>query len=354
MRSTKRTLASRPKAGEKKTIKYWADYQLDWESLIPALPARRYQITSVDALSAPGDAPKDFIADREYRSGHRSRRQRLEGYIAKVGAKFYPNESITEQLITRIGQIYGLKIADSKLRIVSGQVRFMSKYFLNSRSEQLTHGAEIYELSLGKEIYSELRDKKVESEFFTFQMTEEAIREAFPDFVAKIMRGFVEMLTFDALIGHNDRHPYNWGVIVPVLKSGAPRFSPVYDTARALFWNVPERRIPQMLSDQNQLDVYIRNCKAPIGWDGEQQVDFFRLIGLIWRYNEGYRLNIEKFLPDSPLGSSEKMFDTEFGMLMSAERRELIRRCLRLRRQRLCQAVDSFREVQIEAKEESK
>src|SRR5690349_15509497 len=124
-----------------KTIKYYSDYQLPWNTLIPRL--REYSIQTVDFLSMAGDAPKDFITDSEYRPGHRTRRQRSESYIAKVGSKFYPNESITEQLITEIGKVYGLKIADSKLRMVDRQVRFMSKYFLNRKAEQLTHGAEI-------------------------------------------------------------------------------------------------------------------------------------------------------------------------------------------------------------------
>src|ERR1044072_2729283 len=136
---------------ERKAIKYHADYQLDWNALIPRL--REYSMQKVDFLSIAGDAPKDFITDSEYRRGHRTRQQRSDSYIAKVGSKFYPNESITEQLITEIGKIYGLKIADSKLRVVDRQVRFMSKYFLNRKIEQLTHGAEIYEYSLGKENY---------------------------------------------------------------------------------------------------------------------------------------------------------------------------------------------------------
>jgi hypothetical protein len=215
---------------------------------------RHYTLEQVNFLSITGDAPKDFVTDSEYRPGHRSRRQRRESYIAKVGSKFYPNESIVEQLITRIGQTYGLKIADSKLRIVAGQVRFMSKYFLRRQAEQLTHGAEIYELSVGKEQYAALADTKQERDFFTFQMTREAIGYAFPDLQDTITAGYVEMLTFDALIGHNDRHPYNWGVIVPLRKKRAPRFAPVYDTARALFWNVPESRMAQMLQDPHQLE----------------------------------------------------------------------------------------------------
>lgn len=326
----------------KKAIKILADFQLNWASLIPTL--RRYELEKVDFLSIPGMAPKDFITDREYRPGHRGRGERTESYIAKVGSKFYPNESIAEHLVTRLGQVYGLNIADSKLRMVDGQVRFMSKYFLSRRSEQLTHGAEIFELCLGKENYAELAEKRAESEYFTFQMTAEAINEAFPGFEEEIVAGFVEMLAFDALIGHNDRHPYNWGVIVPLLKRGAPRFSPVFDTARALFWNVPERRIRQMLNDQKQLEAYVKRCAPPVGWDGEQTVDFFRLMGLIWSGFRQYRKSVENILPDSSLRRCFEMIDGEFATLMSVERRELIKRCLHLRQHYLCQGVEEFRE----------
>lgn len=325
----------------KKSIKYFADYQLDWETLIPTL--RKYKLEKVDFLSITGDAPKDFITDSEYRPGYRSHSQKQERYIAKVGSKFYPNESIVEQMITRIGQVYGLKIAESKLRIVAGQVRFMSKFFLKREIDQLTHGAEIFAASLGKDNYTELQQKKREREYFTFQMAGEAIRESFSEHENKIMRGFVEMLTFDALIGHNDRHPYNWAVIVPLRKKGSPRFSPVYDTARAFFWNVPEKRIRQMLTDGLQFEKYVVNCDPPIGWDGEQNVDFFRLIGLIWRHFVCYRRNIEKFLIEVSLANTLEMIDEEFGHLMSADRRELIKRCLHLRQQRLIQAVMEFK-----------
>lgn len=189
-----------------KEIRYRSDYQLDWDSIIPCL--KRFHLETVDFLSIPGDAPKDFITDSEYRPGHRGRRDRSESYIAKVGSKYYPNESITEQLLTRVGQIFGLSISDSKLRIVQGHVRFMSKYFLNRRQEQLIHGAQIFEQCLGKEEYAQLAENRSEGEFFTFQMVCESIRVPFAEFELKIVKGLVEMLAFDCLIGHNDRHPY--------------------------------------------------------------------------------------------------------------------------------------------------
>ena len=114
MNRRKRIVRNKAGKRERKEIKYFADYQLKWETLIP--PLKNYQLAHVDFLSIPGDAPKDFIRDSEHRPGHRTRKQRVERYIAKVGSKFYPNESLTEQLLTRIGQLFGLTIADSKLK----------------------------------------------------------------------------------------------------------------------------------------------------------------------------------------------------------------------------------------------
>lgn len=237
-------------------------------------------------------------------------------------------------IITHIGQIFKLKIADSKLRMVDGQVRFLSKYFLKS-GEQLTHGAEIYEYSIGKENYAELSEQKQEADYFTFQMTCEAIKVLFPDDDKKIIGGYVEMLTFDAIIGHNDRHPYNWGVIVPIYKNRRTRFAPVFDTARALFWNIPERRVVIMLKDNAAFESYIQKCAAPIGWDKKGNVAFFDLVALIWKEFSFYRENIEKFLDADKLNEIADILDKEFGNLLSEERRELIKKCLHLRQEKL-------------------
>src|SRR5215813_6459185 len=113
MRKPRKYHRSQPRTSARKAIRRFADYQIPWSSAIPAL--RRYTFKGVGDLSIPGDAPKDFVLDREYRPGHRTKRERTGAYIAKLGSKFYPNESITEHLVTRIGQIYGLEIADSKL-----------------------------------------------------------------------------------------------------------------------------------------------------------------------------------------------------------------------------------------------
>lgn len=167
----------------------------------------------------------------------------------------------------------------------------------------------------------------------------EAVATAFPQDVEPIMRGFVEMLTFDALIGHNDRHPYNWAIVVPLRKNRAPRFSPVYDTARALFWNKREPNLQQMLTDNRQLEMYIKRCEPPICWDEKLDVDYFGLISLIWRNYPQYRSGIEKFVLESPLTESLEIIDREFHVLMSETRREIIKRCLTRRHECLREAI---------------
>jgi hypothetical protein len=188
------------------------------------LPAR-YLVQSTSVLSIHGDAPKSFLRIKEYVEGRpRGKPSRWPAYIAKVGSKFYPIESITEHLLTRLGQLAAVRIADSRLLMVAGQVRFLSKYFLQ-RNESLVHGIEIFKDHLDVEMVEQIAKRRAEQEFYTFQTVSAAIAEKFPRHRQEIMAAFVEMLAFDALVGNNDRHPANWGVIVPIQQGMPPRFS---------------------------------------------------------------------------------------------------------------------------------
>ena len=175
-------------------IRAYSDFPLDWRALIPPLPDGRFYIDS--KLSMQGDAPKSFIRIREHLdgrdSGKNSRRRRITrsknrwpGYIAKVGSKWYPVESITEQLLTRLGQLYGLSVADSHLRIVGNQVRFLSLYFL-APHESLFHGIDIFKSHLDSDLVEEIAETRQEQHFYTFQTVRAAVEERFPDYVNEI------------------------------------------------------------------------------------------------------------------------------------------------------------------------
>jgi len=70
-------------------------------------------------------------------------------YIAKVGQKWYPIESINEHLLNRIGEVLDLNMAKSYLRLADNQIRFLSKYF-TKKDEELVHGANIFSAYLNE------------------------------------------------------------------------------------------------------------------------------------------------------------------------------------------------------------
>ncbi len=111
-----------------------------WQGLIPPLRKGNYYVQKIHIA---GDAPKDFIHVYEYGEARKKDRKKWPGYIAKVGHKWYPMESITEHLLNKIGGVLGLKMAQSRLMLAGDQIRFLSKYFLK-KDERLVHGAQIY------------------------------------------------------------------------------------------------------------------------------------------------------------------------------------------------------------------
>lgn len=123
-----------------------------------------------------------------------------------------------------------------KLVRANGQIRFLSEYFL-SPNEALTHGAEICgsyleDHEMAKQIANH---KKTARELFTFEFISKAIEFVFPSAFEEILLDLVKMIAFDALVGNNDRHFYNWGVIDTIKRSKKrPKFAPIYDSARGL------------------------------------------------------------------------------------------------------------------------
>ncbi len=143
-------------------------------------------------------------------------------------------ESITEYLLNRIGEVLGLEMAFSRLMVAGEQIRFLSRYFLTG-NEQLVHGAQIFSGYLeDEELVEQIEREQMSRDLFTFQFVETSLQHQFPEHASQLLESFVKLLVFDAIIGNNDRHFYNWGVIADITGKNIPRFSPIYDTARGL------------------------------------------------------------------------------------------------------------------------
>lgn len=289
-------------------------------------------------LAMTGDAPKDFLSVYEYGAPgcKRGRRKSWPRYIAKVGHKWYPNESITEHLITRLGQSLMMDIADSRIMHVRGQVRFFSRYFLKG-SEYLLHGADIFASYLedhDKAFVQGVEDEGKSPEFFDYDFVAASIRAMLPDTAELILQKFHRMLAFDALIGNNDRHFFNWGVICDQTGRQNSRFSPIFDTARALFWNHSEERLSKMECNgrcpTDQIRKYCRESFSKIGAACQGRVNHFALLDSVLNRYPATKADFDILagIDSEPVDLIEILLKGEFARLISPKRRTWICRLL--------------------------
>lgn len=291
---------------------------------------------SVRDQAIMGDAPKSFIHLYEYGIGRKANPRTWPAYIAKVGQKWYPIESITEHFLTRLGQRLGFVVADSILLVSRGQLRFCSKYFLRP-DESLIHGAELFWGYLeDKELVEEIERKKEARNVFTYQFVQDAILNRFPADADKLVDGFVEMLLFDGLIGNNDRHYFNWGIIADPESRRPCRFAPIYDTARALFWNTSEAKLEQLIANrlhyQRKLENYAKRSCPKIGWDNKQGLNHFDLIRALVHSADQWKVMARKVIQLPVLEAAAAVMQShEFHGLLSLLRQQVMLDCLKVR-----------------------
>lgn len=294
---------------------------------------RDFYITSE---SVTGDAPKDIIKMYLYGEGpRRGNPAKWKKYIAKYGHKWYPIESITEQLITRVGQIIGFDIANSHIVLIQNEVRFLSEHFHNN-NQSLIHGAEIISRHL-KEHNTHLIDT-IEEQGKTKEMFDVddlicAISDTYRS--PEILHKFLELIVFDAIIGNKDRHFYNWGVIEHIRGKHKPYFSPIYDTARGFLWNYSESKIEQWTTHPKNFETHITkyvytNSHPKVGIRGNANCNHFDLVQYL---NKEQMLSHE--FKQKILGIKEfelvEELKKEFYGLISEHRFALIIRILNLR-----------------------
>ncbi len=270
------------------------------QNLIHILKENEYLVKS---KFLDGDAPKQFIKAYFFSPNTTVRKSSTNSwipYIAKTAEKWYPHESVIEFMINRFGQVLGLQMNEIKLVIANGQVRFLSRYFIK-KNQRLVHGAEICgeylnDIAFAQEIAN---NKNNSRELFTFEFIKDAIRTVYPDCFENLILDLVRMISFDAIIGNNDRHFYNWGVVDTMKKtSKLPTFAPIYDSARGLLWNESDEQIKnKYCTDSNspkRLETYIQGACPRISTSDNSRANHFELIAFLKQYNNEYKQVIEE------------------------------------------------------------
>lgn len=290
-------------------------------------------IVRIKGKSIGGDAPKAIIRKYEYGDAPKSNPKSWPTYIAKVGQKWYPIESITEQLFTDIGKLLNLKIADSELWLTSGQLRFLSKFFLK-KDERLIHGAEIYAAYLNQDLdfILDLENNRVSKEFLTFTFTLEVIEALYDErYREDIIHSLVKMIAFDAITGNSDRHFYNWGIIEDIRGKKSPRFAPIFDTARGLFWNYPDSKLLNIYSNstiEKQIEKYCNDSKPKIGAEDNPNLNHFDFIKFLCVHYEEYIPTIQAIIDNYDSSAFEELLFKNYSYLLSDLRKQFIFDCI--------------------------
>jgi len=292
------------------------------------------------SMTVDGDAPKELVRIYSYSKNNgynKKNRSRWPLYIAKTGHKWYPYESITEKLLNDLGECFGLKMAESDLAVISGQIRFLSKYFLVRGKDVLDHGAEIFAGYLGDmDMVQQIEAEGLSRDMLTLQFVQKAVAYCYPKHESAIMHELVRLLLYDALVGNNDRHFFNWGVIRSVKGDVVPVFSPIYDTARGLFWNEDEELLSERMKDISYFPKYLKKycdkSRPKLGWEGETSINHFKLVEKIYD-SEFYitKAEVKALFRDEVLQSMLLHINEKYASIMSSLRRQIIEECLKYR-----------------------
>jgi hypothetical protein len=276
-------------------------------------------------------------------------------YIAKLGRRNSDLEVITEYIIYLVGRKLGVRVADTKIATLRGNLRFLSKYFLDqTQNEELVHGIQLF-----RELYDEAVMQDVvgnearEQAMFTLQAIRSAFGAHYTEFGAEVeanlFEALVDMVVHDAIIGLQDRHHSNWGVIVRRGKAGPPpRFAPLYDSARGLFCSETDTALRRRYSGKagaERFEGYAVRSKPLIGFDGlsplngRRHITHDQLVAAVYREFPASRARIRAILDTCDWRRLPAEIQARVGPMCSGYRMGLILTLLRRRVRLLKKAI---------------
>ena len=134
---------------------------------------------------------------------------------------------------------------------------------------------------------------------------------------------------FDSIVGNNDRHFYNWGVIDNTKKSKKlPKFAPIYDSARGLLWNYSDdsikRNYQSHLQNGRKIVNYIENACPRISIEDDKLANHFTLIKFLKDQDSSYLTIINNLASEENEKKIIGLLNKEFYPFFIVERRKLV------------------------------
>lgn len=189
------------------------------------------------------------------------------------GQKNYIYEFWSEVIASAIGAQLKFNILMYDVAYRKDTLGCLSKSMLDTDKSQLDEGYKWIKR------YWQAYDTENREEY-TFQIIDQTLSGFFPNH--HFINNIISTIIFDSIIGNEDRHQENWGIIVstqqiePVglfsKKSLEQRttytFAPMYDNGSSLGRELNDDKVSQMLMDNIQLTSYISRGQSEIHWAG--------------------------------------------------------------------------------------
>jgi hypothetical protein len=282
------------------------------------------------SLSVRGAAPKCILV---------SEHDPNLWYMAKSAEKWGVQEVYTELFINQLGERLEFPMAHNGIALIDGEYRFISRNFL-APGQKLVHGSILLESFFSYNLDQVGKKPWDEQRTYDIELLEELIRHVCGDDHAAVMERLIEMLVFDTLIGSNDRHMQNWGIITTATEPQSFKFAPIFDSARALLWDYDEGKLGRLSCNSHALEGYCNRARPKIGCVKlGKAVNHFELLKYLLKlYPAHCSQAVTRVTPENVGIASRIMRECPFRSVFSPLRKEAINKILQIRAKRI-QAV---------------
>jgi hypothetical protein len=172
-------------------------------------------------------------------------------WLEKFPKSWRPSELAIEVFASALARALGIEAASCHAAIDGPRRALVSRRFLDE-GEQLLHGDQLLE----EVVNGYDPDNRAAH-------TLGAVRAAIGQRLDRLgLAKFAAVLALDAWIGHGDRHPQNWGIVV---LPGLSRLAPVYDTAACLGAELTDQGAYRLINSGSELRRYALACPSGFG-----------------------------------------------------------------------------------------
>jgi len=171
-----------------------------------------------------------------------------ERFIFKL-PKEGTGEIWAEKVASEVGKVLNLEMMDVVIAKYENRQGLLLTNFVKYGEEEHFDGGDLLKTIIDDFDPNDLQD-------YNFENVVECL------IPLNLDKEIARVIIFDALIGNQDRHCENWGVIQG---NGNIRLAPIYDNGACLGFNNKEDRIELMLKDQNMFQSFTNRGKSIIG-----------------------------------------------------------------------------------------